>query len=49
VVERESKGAIIVTVLPITQAPPADPSSAVEILCPVKRHLGWTTIGHGLS
>ena len=39
-VEREGEDATIVTVLPITHSAPADPTSAVEIPSPVKRHLG---------
>jgi hypothetical protein len=31
---------MIVTVLPITHSPPADPASAIEMPAPVKRHLG---------
>jgi mRNA-degrading endonuclease toxin of MazEF toxin-antitoxin module len=40
-VEREADDATIVTVLPITRGPPADPNSAVEIPLPVKRHPGF--------
>ena len=52
-VEREAGGASIVTVLPITHSAPADPSSAVEIPLPVKRHLGldddrsWIVVAEG--
>ena len=42
-VEREAGEATVVTVLPITHSPPADPASAVEIPLPVKRHLGLDT------
>ena len=53
VVNRETDGATIVTVLPITHSPPADPASAVEIPLPVKRHLGldddrsWIVVAEG--
>lgn len=40
VVAREADGATVVTVLPITHSPPADPALAVEMPAPVKRHLG---------
>lgn len=33
-------GQTMVTVLPITHTPPADPAQAVELPPPVKRHLG---------
>ena len=52
-IERESDGAIIVTVLPITHTPPDDSASAVEIPVPVKRHLGldaersWIVVSEG--
>ena len=52
-VEREADGATIVTVLPITHSPPADPASAVEIPLPVTRHLGlddhhsWIVVAEG--
>jgi hypothetical protein len=52
-VEREADDATIVTVLPITHSPPADPASAVEIPPPVKRHLGldddrsWIVVDEG--
>jgi hypothetical protein len=51
--EREVDGATIVTVLPITHSPPLDPSSAIEIPLPVKRHLGldydrsWIVVDEG--
>jgi len=52
-VERLSDETTIVTVLPITHAPPADPASAVEIPTAVKRHLGldhsrsWIVVREG--
>ncbi|HEX4080571.1 MAG TPA: hypothetical protein VHX61_17045 [Rhizomicrobium sp.] len=52
-VERESDGATIVTVLPITHAPPSDPGTAIEIPLPVKHHLGldgqrsWIVVSEG--
>jgi len=52
-IERESDGAIVVTVLPITHTSPRDPASAVEIPAPVKRHLGlddersWIVVSEG--
>ena len=52
-VERESDGATMVTVLPITHSAPAELASAVEIPVPVKRHLGlddgrsWIVIAEG--
>jgi hypothetical protein len=52
-IEREADGAIIVTVLPITHGPPADPASSIEIPLPVKRHLGldddrsWVVVDEG--
>ena len=52
-VEREADDATVVTVLPITHSPPADPASAVEISLPVKRHLGldddrsWIVVAEG--
>jgi hypothetical protein len=52
-VEREADDATIVTVLPITHSPPADPISAIEIPLPVKRHLGldddrsWIVVNEG--
>lgn len=39
-VERPADGAAIVTVLPITHGPTADPTTDVELTVPVKRHLG---------
>jgi hypothetical protein len=52
-VERETDNAVIVTVLPITHSPPAEPASAVEIPLAVKRHLGldedrsWIVVDEG--
>ena len=52
-VERETDGATVVTVLPITHSPPADPATAVEIPLPVARHLGldddrsWIVVAEG--
>jgi hypothetical protein len=52
-VERESDGASIVTVLPITHAAPSDPASAIEIPLAVKQHLGlddhrsWIVVSEG--
>jgi hypothetical protein len=52
-VERQADDATLVTVLPITHTPPADPSSAVEIPAAVKRHLGlddqrsWIIVAEG--
>src|SRR4051812_7462127 len=52
-VKREADGATLVTVLPITHSPPADPASAIEIPLPVKRHLGlddsrsWIVVAEG--
>jgi hypothetical protein len=52
-VERQADDTTIVTVLPITHAPPADPASAIEIPAPVKRHLGlddhrsWIVVSEG--
>ncbi|BCG77441.1 type II toxin-antitoxin system PemK/MazF family toxin [Mesorhizobium sp. 113-3-3] len=37
--ERDADG-VIVTVVPITHLPPADPSLAIELPPAVKRHLG---------
>jgi len=51
-VEREDD-TTIVTVLPITHTPPADPASAVEIPVAVKRHLrfddnrSWIIVAEG--
>lgn len=42
-VEREADEATVVTVLPITHTPPANPTLAVEMPPPVKRHLGLDT------
>ncbi len=52
-VEREADGPTVVTVLPITHSPPADPALAVEMPAPVKRHLGldaersWIVVSEG--
>ncbi len=52
-VERETDGATVVTVLPITHRAPADPAAAVEIPGMVKRHLGlddarsWVVVAEG--
>ncbi|SDR61333.1 hypothetical protein SAMN05519103_07408 [Rhizobiales bacterium GAS113] len=52
-VQREVDDTIIVTVLPITHAMPANPAAAIEIPAPVKRHLGlddarsWIIIDEG--
>ncbi len=52
-VEREADDTTIVTVLPITHTPPADPLSAIEIPAAVKRHLGldgdrsWIIVAEG--
>ena len=52
-VEPEADDATIVTVLPITYSPPADPISAIQIPLPVKRHLGldddrsWIVVDEG--
>jgi hypothetical protein len=52
-VGRETDGAIIVTVLPITHSPPTDPGSAIEVPLSVKRHLGlddarsWIVVAEG--
>jgi hypothetical protein len=40
VVERDTDGAFLVTVLPITHRAPSVAATAVEIPLPVKRHLG---------
>jgi hypothetical protein len=51
--EREANDATVVVVLPITHRSPADPTSAVEIPLPVKRHLGldaarsWIVVAEG--
>lgn len=50
---RETDGAMIVTVLPITHAAPGDAKNAVEIPHAIKRHLGlddtrsWIVIAEG--
>ncbi|MEI9804437.1 MAG: hypothetical protein WDN48_08220 [Pseudolabrys sp.] len=52
-VERQADDATLVTVLPITHRPPADPTGAVEIPAAVKRHLGlddqrsWVIVAEG--
>lgn len=52
-VTRASDNATIVTVLPITHAAPVDPTAAIEIPPPVKKHLGlddarsWIVIAEG--
>lgn len=52
-VERDSDGATIVVVLPVTHSPPHDAASAVEIPAAVKRHLGlddersWVVVTEG--
>jgi hypothetical protein len=52
-VERETDGATVVTVLPITHSPPADAATAVQIPLPVARHLGldddrsWIVVAEG--
>src|SRR5215469_1421995 len=52
-VERETDGASLVTVLPITHSPPRDPASAIEMPAQVKRHLGldddrsWVVVSEG--
>ena len=52
-VAREADGATVVTVLPVTHSPPADPALAVEVPAPVKRHLGldaersWVVVSEG--
>jgi hypothetical protein len=38
--QREDDGVLVVTVLPITHSAPTDPTTAIEIRTPVKRHLG---------
>ncbi len=51
--ERETDGATVVTVVPITHSVPVDSTSAVEIPAPIKRHLGldddrsWVVIAEG--
>jgi hypothetical protein len=52
-VERATDGATLVTVLPITHSPPAEPTVAVELPAPVKQHLGldfersWIIVSEG--
>jgi hypothetical protein len=52
-VRRESDGATLVTVLPITHRAPVDPTRAVELPLAVKRHLGldddrsWVMVDEG--
>ena len=46
-VKRETRGATLVTVLPITHSAPADPASAVEIPITSQRTLGSMTIHPG--
>jgi hypothetical protein len=52
-VERPANDMTVVVVLPITHAPPADLTAAVEIPAPVKRHLGlddersWIVVAEG--
>lgn len=52
-VERDSDGATIVVLLPVTHSPPHDVASAVEIPAAVKRHLGlddersWVVVTEG--
>ncbi len=52
-INRETDGATIVTVLPITHSPSTDPASAVEIPLRVKRRLGldddrsWIVVAEG--
>lgn len=52
-VERDIDGITVVTVLPITHRAPSDPTAAVEIPLPVKRHLGldaersWIIVNEG--
>lgn len=51
--ERQSDGATMVTVLPITHSRPTDPAAAIEIPGTVKRHLGldeargWIVVAEG--
>ncbi len=53
VTKQTSVNSIEVTVLPITHRPPDDPKWAIEILPPVKRHLGlgnersWIVVAEG--
>lgn len=50
---RDSDGATVVIVLPVTHTPPADAATAVEIPPTVKRHLGlddarsWIVVAEG--
>ncbi len=50
---RKADEAFVVTVLPITHSAPSDPTTAIEIPAPVKRHLGlddarsWIVINEG--
>ena len=52
-VERDSDGATVVVVLPVTHSPPRDATSAVEIPAAVKRQLGlddercWVVVTEG--
>jgi hypothetical protein len=52
-VERQPSGETLVTVLPVTHRPPADPAAAVEIPHAVKKHLGlddarsWIVVSEG--
>jgi hypothetical protein len=52
-IERERDHAPVVTVLPVTHNPPADPASGIEIPAPVKRHLrfddgrSWIIVSEG--
>jgi hypothetical protein len=52
-VERQADDTTIVTVLPMTHTAPLDPTSAIEVPAPVKRHLGlddsrsWIIVSEG--
>ncbi|MGA9766864.1 MAG: hypothetical protein WA265_16130 [Rhodomicrobium sp.] len=52
-VERQPDGETLVTVLPVTHRPPADPEAAIEIPAAVKKHLGlddersWVIVSEG--
>lgn len=52
-VERDSDGATVVVVLPITHTPPRDAATAIEIPATIKRHLGlddersWIVVAEG--
>ena len=52
-VEPQADGETLVTVLPVTHGPPADPAAAMEIPAAVKRHLGlddarsWVIVSEG--